>query len=162
MHIYWRVNRGKKVKKKIYIYVICPVTVLQRKIKQQLRAYRECWGWLVPFYIGWSQKASLIKRHFEQSPKGNEGASYVDIWERNILGERLEPWAILKYKEAKRDLFLLFSLPPLLSLFFSLPPILLPFLCLKLCKNKHHFKWAESRDTFNIIRAVGKIPLLPG
>ena len=106
----------------IYICVICPVTVLQRKIKQQLRAYRECWGWLVPFYIGWSQKASLIKRHFEQSPKGNEGASYVDIWERNILGERLEPWAILKYKEAKRDLFLLFSLPPLLSVSFFLSP----------------------------------------
>ena len=58
--------------------------------------------------------------------------SYTDIWEKNILGERLEPWAILKYKEAKRDLFLLFSNPPLpsVSFFLSLPPTLLPYLSL--------------------------------
>lgn len=58
----------------------------------------------------------------------------MDIWEKNILGERLEPWAILKYKEAKRDLFLLFSNPPLpsvsLSFFLSLPPSFLPYLSL--------------------------------
>ena len=56
----------------------------------------------------------------------------MDIWERNILGERLESWAILKYKEAKRDLFLLFSNSPLLSVSFFLSlPTSFPFFLFK-------------------------------
>ena len=64
----------------------------------------------------------------------------------------------------KRSVSSLFPSSLTFCLFFplSLPSCFPFFLCLKLCKNKHHFKWAESRDTFNIIRAAGKIPLLPG
>ena len=41
----------------------------------------------LPFYIGQSQKVSLIKWHFEQRPKGNDGAS---LWlsGRRIFQER--------------------------------------------------------------------------
>lgn len=85
--------------------------------------------------MGWSQKVSLIKWHFEQSTEGNEGASYVNIWEMSIPGEGTEFGAVLKYTVAKR------------ALLFSLSPFL-PFSFLKLCGNSDYFKWDECRDTF--------------
>lgn len=57
--------------------------------------------------MGWSQKVSLIKWHFEQSTEGNEGASYLEL---SIPGEETEFWAILKHKVAKRALLFSSSL----------------------------------------------------
>lgn len=104
---------------------MCP-GVVERKIKQQVRVYsRLVLGWLISICIGRSQ-VSQVKWHFEQSPEGNERASYVDIWEMSIPREGTEFWAILKYKVAKRAL--LSSCPPFPPSFF-----------LKLCGNKDYF-----------------------
>lgn len=72
----------------------------RRKASHLGREVREWWGGWFPFYAGCSQKASLIKWHCEQSSEGDEGANYVDIWEKTIPEKGREFWNISKYKLA--------------------------------------------------------------
>lgn len=94
-------EKGNKARNKKHIHDVPRVGKHTRRKASHLgREAREWWGSWFPFYVGCSQKASLIKCHCEQRSEGNEGANYVAIWEKTIPEKGREFWDISKYKLA--------------------------------------------------------------